>query len=77
MLLCQEELKMALELDISKIKGYSDSKGWSEVALARKLNLDYSFVYRVFRGERKPGAKFILNFMELCLKEGMSPYSFM
>lgn len=68
---------MALELDVNKVKEYSDSRGWSEVMFAKKLNLDYSFVYRVFRGERKPGAKFLLSFMELCQKEGMSPYSFM
>lgn len=46
-------------------------RGWSEVMFARKLDLDYSYVYRVMRGERGVGKKFLTGLMKLCDKEGL------
>jgi predicted transcriptional regulator len=47
-------------------------RGWSEVMFARKLNLDYSYVYRVMRGERGVGKKFLTGLMKLCDREGLN-----
>lgn len=53
-----------------------ESRGWSEVNLARKLDLNYSYIYRVMRDERGIGKKFIANFMKFCDKEGLDFKSF-
>lgn len=46
-------------------------RGWSEVMFSRKLDLDYSYVYRVMRGERGVGKKFLTGLMKLSEREGL------
>lgn len=57
--------------DLEKLKEFMNAKRWSEVQLARELNLDYSYVYRVMRGERGVGKKFYENLFRLCQREGL------
>jgi transcriptional regulator with XRE-family HTH domain len=61
-----------LKLNTVTVKILIEKKGWSEVLLARKLNLDYSYVYRVMRGERGIGKKFISSLLKFCEKEGLN-----
>lgn len=60
-----------MKLKRDKVKAYLSSRGWSDVLFAKKLGLDYSYVYRVLRGDRGIGKKFISGFLLLCEKEGL------
>ena len=39
--------------------------------MAQKMDLDYSFLYRVMQGQRNPGGKFLSGLMLLCMDEGL------
>jgi transcriptional regulator with XRE-family HTH domain len=61
-----------MKLNEEAIRQLLESRGWSEVTFARLLHLDYSYVYRVLRGERGIGKKFITGLLLLCEKEGLN-----
>ncbi|AZR73794.1 hypothetical protein BBF96_10600 [Anoxybacter fermentans] len=61
-----------MKLDINKIKELIKERGWNEVIFARNLNLDYSYVYRVMRGQRGIGVKFISELMKFCEREKLN-----
>lgn len=46
-------------IDLEKLQKYMKENKISEVKLAKMIGVDYSHVYRVFRGKRRPGTKFI------------------
>lgn len=58
-------------LNQEKIKQLMEERGWSEILLANKLGLDYSYVYRVLRSERGVGRKFLTGLIKLCDSEGL------
>lgn len=60
-----------MNLNKERTEKFLHDRGWSEVIFARMLDLDYSYVYRVMRGERGVGKKFIGGLMRLCEKEGL------
>ncbi len=60
-----------MRLNREKTEQLLNSRGWSEVMFARKLDLDYSYVFRVMRGERGVGKKFLTGLIKLCEKEGL------
>lgn len=61
-----------MKLNIAMAEQLLESRGWSEVMFARKLGLDYTYIYRVMRGARNIGKKFLANFMKLCEREGLN-----
>ncbi len=61
-----------MRLNLEKTKKLMEDRGWSEVMLARKLNLDYSYIYRVLRNDRGVGKKFLKGLMILCEREGLN-----
>lgn len=46
-------------LNLEYLKEVMDAHMLSEVQLAKAIGVDYTTVYRVFRGDRNPGSKFI------------------
>lgn len=58
-----------MRLNIEAVSNVLKGKGWSEVMFARKLGLDYSYVYRIMRGERGIGNKFLTQFIKFCENE--------
>lgn len=46
-------------INLDYLKKYMAEKGISEVKLAELIGVDYTTVYRVFKGDRNPGTKFI------------------
>ena len=60
-----------VEVNTSELKKLAENKHWSLPELAEKLAVDYSFLYRVIQGERKPGGKFYRGLMLLCMEEGL------
>jgi hypothetical protein len=61
-----------VKLNIEVVRHLIKSKGWSEGMFALKLGLDYTYVYRVMRGERGIGKKFILGLIKFCDREGLN-----
>jgi transcriptional regulator with XRE-family HTH domain len=60
-----------VDVNIKELKKLAKSKCWSLPKMAEIMGLDYSFLYRVIQGERKPGGKFFSGLMLLCMKEGL------
>ena len=58
-----------MRLNLEKTERLLEERGWSEVMFARKLKLDYSYVYRVLRGQRGVGKKFLRGLLRLCERE--------
>lgn len=46
-------------INLDYLRKYMEKKGISEVKLAELIGVDYTTVYRVFKGDRNPGTKFI------------------
>lgn len=60
-----------MKLNREKMEQLLEERGWNQVILAQKLGLDYSYVYRVMRGSRGIGKKFITGLMKMCDKEDL------
>lgn len=61
-----------MEIKHEKVKKLLESRGWSQVIFAQRLDMDYSYIYRVMNKQRGIGKKFITNFMILCEEEGLN-----
>lgn len=46
-------------IDLNKLKKYMKENGITEYRLSKEIGISYAMVYRVFRGQRNPGGKFI------------------
>ena len=46
-------------INLDYLKKYMEKKDITEVKLAKIIGVDYTTVYRVFKGDRNPGVKFI------------------
>lgn len=62
-----------MQLDIRRdmLKKIMEEKGWSKKRFALELQIDYSYLYRILKGERNPGSKFIRAFFEFCKKNDL------
>jgi len=56
-------------INLVNVKKYMEENNYSELEMARLMNISYSYLFRVFRGKRQPGRKFI----EGLFKAGMKP----
>lgn len=63
-------------MNLEKLRELIQSRGWSEPQFARILQINYSFLYRVLRGERGAGKKFYNGMLRLCQREGLNIYDF-
>ncbi|MBS3950287.1 MAG: helix-turn-helix transcriptional regulator [Peptococcaceae bacterium] len=57
------------EVNVERVQQFRESKGLSEGQLAVRMGVARSYVFRVFRGSRKPGGKFIQGLVQA----GMNP----
>lgn len=46
-------------VDIKKVKAFMAEKNMSEPEFANTMGITYSYLFRVLRGDRQPGRKFI------------------
>lgn len=62
-----------MQLDIHRelIRELMKKKGWKKTDFARRLGLNYSYFYRLLKGERNPGSKFFSGFMKVCKEESL------
>ncbi len=62
---------MFLDIKRELIGDLIKEKGWSKAEFARKLGLNYSYLHRLLKGERKPGGKFFSGFLRLCREQNL------
>lgn len=56
-------------VNLENVRRFMKGRGYSEVELAREMGIAYSYLFRVLRGKRRPGPKFIQGL----LQAGMDP----
>lgn len=61
-----------MRLNLEKTRELLKDRSWSEVIFARRLDLDYSYIYRVMRGKRGVGKKYLKGLLILCEEEGLN-----
>jgi transcriptional regulator with XRE-family HTH domain len=61
-----------LKVNTEALKNLSDAKGWSIPALAVKLGIDYSYLFRVINGQKSAGTKLFSGIYRLCKQENLS-----
>lgn len=65
-----------MRIIVSRLYQFKNTKGWSEAKLAEKLNIDYTYLYRVLRQKKNVGIKFMMGLLQLCRNEGLDIYDF-
>lgn len=50
-------------INLESLKDYMQQQNISKQELSRIIGVNYTTVYRVFKGTRKPGMKFIIGLM--------------
>ncbi|MGE5398180.1 MAG: hypothetical protein ACM3MK_11695 [Chitinophagales bacterium] len=60
-----------MRVDTAALFGLAAAKQWSSPVLAKRLGIDYSYLYRVLKKEKGAGAKFITGLFQLCKEEGL------
>lgn len=58
-------------INISALEKYMEQNQIKLPQLAHKLNIDYSYLYRIMRGEKSGGGKVISGLIGLCAREGL------
>ncbi len=75
-LVYQTTKEVLLMINISRLEKFMHSKGWSEPMLARELDVDYSYLYRLLRGEKNGGGKVYIGILRICNREGLDVFDF-
>jgi transcriptional regulator with XRE-family HTH domain len=60
-----------LEVNIEALKMLIKERDWSTPELARRLGVDYSYLFRVIKGKKKGGSKLFAGLYRLCAEEGL------
>lgn len=61
-----------MKVILSALQQLAEAKDWTIPELARRLGIDYSYLFRVMRGEKNGGAKLWTGIYRLCKEEGLS-----
>lgn len=56
-------------VNLDKVRLFMKNKNYSEPTMADKMGITYSYFFRVMRGDRQPGGKFISGL----LSAGLTP----
>lgn len=62
---------MHLDINRERLIDLMRKKGWSKTDLSRVLDLNYSYIHRLLKGERNPGNKFFSKLLRLCREENL------
>jgi hypothetical protein len=58
--------------NISCLQQLAKTRNWTLPELARRLDVDYSYLFRIMRGEKSGGAKLWNGIYCMCKEEGLS-----
>lgn len=61
-----------MKLNREKVQQLLCERGWSEYRFSIKLDLDYTYVYRVMRDQRGIGRRFLERLLKFCESEGLN-----
>lgn len=61
-----------MQVNVAKLIELAKNKNWSMPELANKLNIDYSYLFRIIKHEKKGGAKLFTGLYQLCKDEGLN-----
>lgn len=69
----KEREGVRLEVKVEALKRLASSKGWSVPELARRLGVEYSYLFRVLNGEKgRGGGKLFVGLYRLCGEENLN-----
>lgn len=60
-----------MRANISALTELAQTKGWGMPELAARLQIDYSYLFRLLKGQKKGGAKLLAGIYRLCQQEGL------
>jgi len=60
-----------LVVNTTALKSLAWQKGWSTPELAKRLGIDYSYLFRIINGEKKGGGKLFAGLYRLCREENL------
>lgn len=60
-----------MQANVAALLELAKARNWTRPELARRLGVDYSYLYRITRGEKKGGAKLWTGIYYLCKEEGL------
>lgn len=61
-----------MRANISALTDLAHVRGWSIPELAAHLQLDYSYLFRILKGQKTGGAKLFAGIYRLCQQEGLT-----
>ncbi|MDD2373554.1 MAG: helix-turn-helix transcriptional regulator [Syntrophomonadaceae bacterium] len=61
-----------MKVNCSALMQLAETRNWSIPELAKRLGVNYSYLYRIIRGEKQGGAKLWSGIYVLCKQEGLS-----
>ena len=61
-----------MKVNRSALMQLAETRNWSIPELAKRLGVNYSYLYRIIRGEKQGGAKLWSGIYVLCKQEGLS-----
>ncbi|WP_041720729.1 helix-turn-helix domain-containing protein [Alkaliphilus metalliredigens] len=62
-----------MKVNMQALQTLINEKQWTIYKLSQVMGLDYSYVYRVFNEQSRPGYKFIEKLLNMCNKLGLDP----
>lgn len=60
-----------MRANISALTDLARARDWSIPELAARLQLDYSYLFRILKGKKTGGAKLFAGIYRLCQQEGL------
>lgn len=60
-----------MKINTEALKSLAGEKGWSVPELAARLDVEYSYLYRVIHGEKNGGSKLFGGVYNLCKNENL------
>ncbi|MEN6326228.1 MAG: helix-turn-helix transcriptional regulator [Syntrophomonas sp.] len=60
-----------MKANVAALLELAKARNWTRPELARRLGIDYSYLYRIARGEKDGGAKLWTGIYNLCKEEGL------
>lgn len=60
-----------MQVNVKALTMLAAEKGWSTPELARRLGVNYSYLFRIIKGKKKGGAKVLSGLYNLCAEEGL------
>lgn len=68
----RQRLEGVMRVDTSALKDLAHARGWSIPELAVRLQIDYSYLFRILKGQKTGGAKLFAGVYRLCQQEGLT-----